>query len=128
MTATAPQLELPLFAKISRGQLTEQHIEEVCRFLRGRGWTLAMEIVQRFGIEGDEESAKRAVRLIADRSSPRILSSQKGYMLTEEATPQDFRLATVGWKKMRDSLDRRLIEVTKHWHQCGHASAQQVNS
>ena len=59
------------------------HVEQMIASLRGAGWLTAKQL------GADRESDKRILRAIAEASEGQIISGQKGYKLTLEATPED---------------------------------------
>jgi hypothetical protein len=62
------------------------------------------------------ENDKRVLRAIAASSRGHVISGQAGYRLHFEATADESRVALAGWRKMRNELDRRIIEAERVYH------------
>jgi hypothetical protein len=79
--------------------------------LRGRGWTTAKILEPLTGLN------ERALREVAHVSDGQILSGQKGYKLTVEATEDEVREAT-GWLvSQSEKMARRAIAIQRVWVQ-----------
>ncbi len=85
------------------------HVEEMIANLRGRGWQTSKQL------GALTEANKRILRAIAEASEGEILSGQKGYMLTREATPDDLKQA--GWLKSQgQKMLERWTAIQRVWH------------
>ena len=62
------------------------------------------------------ENDKRVLRSIAAASGGHVISGQAGYRLHFEATADESRVALAGWRKMRNELDRRIIDAERVYH------------
>lgn len=88
------------------------HVEAMIQALRGNDWQRAAELGAR------NERDKRNLRAIAEASEGQIISGQKGYKLTLEATPEDLNAA--GWLKSQgDKMRGRWLKIQRVWHRRG---------
>lgn len=62
------------------------------------------------------ENDKRVLRAIAAASGGHVISGQAGYRLHFEATADESRVALASWRKMRNELDRRIIQSERVYH------------
>jgi hypothetical protein len=89
--------------------VTRADVETVISNLRGKRWQTSRQL----GFE--TEADKRILRAIAEASAGEILSGQKGYMLTREATPNDLKQA--GWLKSQgEKMIDRWTAIQRVWH------------
>jgi hypothetical protein len=89
--------------------VTRVHVDTVIANLRGKRWQTSRQL----GFAN--ESEKRILRAIAEASDGEILSGQKGYMLTREATPDDLKQA--GWLKSQgQKMIDRWTAIQRVWH------------
>lgn len=77
--------------------------------LHGTGWRTARDLGAR------KESDKRVLRAIAEASEGQIISGQKGYKLTVEATPEEIG-ATTWMKSQARKMWRRWIAIQRVAH------------
>lgn len=94
---------------IAGPEVSAAEVNEMCAYLRGKGWLKAVMIDAATGVDD------RKMRVIAEHSEGRILSGQKGYRLFERATPLEEADRAASWlesqgKKMlmRGAAIRRL--------------------
>lgn len=78
--------------------------------LRGRGWLTAADL------GAAHESAKRVLRAIASASKGQILSGQKGYRLSMEATLPEIEHSRAGLLSQKTELERRITEIDQVRH------------
>ncbi len=85
------------------------HVGTMLANLRGCGWQTSKEL------GAHSEANKRVLRAIAEASEGQIISGQKGYMLTLEATPEDVRDA--GWLKSQgEKMLNRWLQIQRVYH------------
>ena len=110
MTQLALEFERPA----EQGPIvTKSDVEKVIAELRGKRWQTSRQL----GFE--TESDKRILRAIAEASDGEILSGQKGYLLTREATPDDLKQA--GWLKSQgQKMIDRWTAIQRVWHRAPH--------
>lgn len=93
------------------------HIDEMMKALRGKEWQTSSQL------GATNERDKRNLRAIAEASEGQIISGQKGYKLTLEATPEDLNAA--GWLKSQgDKMRRRWLQIQRVWHRRGAEAAR----
>lgn len=76
---------------ISGPEVTPEDVQEMARFLAGRGWLRAAEIEAATGVND------RRMRAIAEHSAGRILSGQAGYRLFDRSTPLEEADRAASW-------------------------------
>ena len=113
MPVLAPMTsQLPLdFERLAgKGPMVEKYqVDEMVRALKGRGWLTARQL------GADKESDKRALRAIAEESEGQIISGQKGYKLTAEATLEE--IEATGWlKSQAKKMMQRWVDIQKVAH------------
>jgi hypothetical protein len=92
-------------------KITAMHVDELIEALfRTHTWMTAEDI----GFH--TENKKRVLRAIAAASGGHVISGQAGYRLHFEATADESRVALAGWRKMRNELDRRIIQSERVYH------------
>lgn len=90
-------------------EVTPSEVAELIARLRARDWQTARDL------GADKESDKRRLRAIANASGGRIISGQKGYKLTLEATPDE--IAATHWLKAQAAeMEHRWIEIQRVYH------------
>ena len=90
--AASQQPELDFERLAGQGpDVSKYQVETMIAALRGKGWQTSKELGAR------KESDKRILRAIAEESEGQIISGQKGYKLTIEATLEE--IASTGWLK-----------------------------
>ncbi len=104
------QLALEFEREAAKGpSIRRFQIDQVIANLRGKTWQTARDLG--FQTEAD----KRILRAIAENSDGEILSGQKGYLLTREATPEDLQQA--GWLKSQgEKMIGRWTAIQRVWH------------
>lgn len=102
-----------------RTHLSQDDVEMVIRFLQGRGWKTAAEVLDGLGRE-DSEDNRRWVRDCASHSGGRIASgpSSPGYCLTVALKPEDWRFVEA-IKAQSDMMRQRYIDIQRVWHTRG---------
>jgi len=84
-------------------------VETMIAALRGKGWQTSKELGAR------KESDKRILRAIAEESEGQIISGQKGYKLTSEATVNE--IAETAWLKSQGKkMIHRWIAIQRVAH------------
>ena len=101
--------ELPVVMDVTErwSDETLRDTEAMKAALAGAGWKTARQIAQALGFDD------RYLRLCAEASRGEIISGQKGYKLTREATPEEIQHAEA-WlvSQAKRMMDRaRLIRV-----------------
>ncbi len=102
------QLDLELSAKAP--EVTPSEVAELIARLRGRGWQTARDL------GAAKESDKRQLRAIAEASEGRIISGQKGYKLTREATLTEID-STVWMRHQGEKMIKRFLDIQRVRHQ-----------
>lgn len=101
------QAELPLTFSASKARPDPARLMQ---FLRGREWTTAREIFNRSGI------TDRQARSLAAASEGQIISGQRGYKLTQEATIEEVQHAA-GWlRSQANEMTHRALEIDRVYH------------
>ena len=94
-------------------------IDEMVRFLAGKGWLRAAEI------EAATGASDRKMRLIAEHSDGRILSGQLGYRLFERSTPLEEADRAASWL---ESQGRKMLlrgaAIRRVYHRYAREQAQ----
>lgn len=87
---------------------SEADVQDLCNALAGRGWVTAaaLPFISRF----DDD---RLIRALAEASSGRIISGQKGYRLTREATDDEADRAESWLRHQAGRMIARAIEIRK---------------
>ena len=107
---TSEQPSLPLPAAKPR-QADAGQIAAILAALDGSGWLNQKELTARTGISA------RMIRLWAEQCGGRLLSHpSKGYHLTHQATPDDYRLARRQLASRIRHLANRLRQSDIAWH------------
>lgn len=102
------QLDLELRAPVP--EVTPSEVAELIARLRGKGWQTARDL------GAEKESDKRQLRAIAEASEGQIISGQKGYKLTLEATLPEID-STVWLKAQGEKMIRRYVDIQRVRHQ-----------
>ncbi len=80
------------------------------KFLRGQGWITARQIYRLLGF------SDRKVRAIAAASEGQIISGQRGYKLTMEATLGEVQHAEAWLRSQSKQMDQRALEISRVYH------------
>ncbi|MEM8550699.1 MAG: hypothetical protein AAGF10_07905 [Verrucomicrobiota bacterium] len=81
------------------------------RFLDGRGWLTYKQLKGHFPDWSD-----RYVRGLAEASEGRILSGQKGYKLTRQASPEEYQTCRSGWLSQSNRMRDRIRKTDLIFH------------
>ena len=100
---TARQAELPLKYRTD----TRVDPEPLIAALTGQGWVLANRLGQ---------FSDRKLRAMAAASNGRIISGQKGYCLTSEATLEEVRHASFWLRSQAHEMTRRALQIDRILH------------
>ncbi len=103
------QLDLELSAKAP--EVTPSEVAELITRLRARDWQTAREL------GADKESDKRQLRAIAEASEGQIISGQKGYKLTLEATLPEIDHSAAWLRNQGEKMIQRSIDIQRVRHQ-----------
>ena len=87
---------------------TDADVADFMDYLRGRGWTTARSI--HIGIGWSD----RQLREWAELSEGKIISGQRGYKLTAEATPKEIYQAASWLKAQGKKMLRRSIAIRRN--------------
>lgn len=85
------------------------------RFLAGRDWMTAEEILVAQGRE-PTEAARRQIRAAASNSSGLIAGGQKGYKLILALTAEEYRHYRNWMKSQADEMTARILASDKLWY------------
>jgi hypothetical protein len=93
----------------------DRDLPAILAALDGAGWRKSDHLLQATGIPA------RRVRACAERSGGRIIScAARGYHLTSQATPDDFRHACADLRSRAQKLITRLGATISAWHATTH--------
>jgi hypothetical protein len=97
--------------RIPGPEVAPEDVEQMIRFLAGKGWLRAVEI------EAATGASDRKMRAIAQHSAGRILSGQQGYRLFDRSTPLEEADRAASWleSQAREML-RRGAEIRRVYH------------
>jgi hypothetical protein len=85
-------------------------VEKLIARLHGHGWQTAEQL------GATTESQKRSLRAIGEESEGQIISGQRGYKLTIEATESELD-AVDWWRSQGKKMVRRWAKTRRVWHQ-----------
>jgi len=104
------QSELDFERLAGQGPSVEKfHVDEMIAALRGKPWQTSKDLGAR------SEKDKRILRAIAEESEGQIISGQKGYKLTSEATLEE--ISETAWLKSQGrKMIRRWIAIQRVAH------------
>lgn len=108
MNPAQTQTEMPLFQEPK----SSLNVEWLVKFLEGRDWIMAKDILAEVGRPGTENQ-KRRVRAWADASGGRVCGHQKGYKLTTSMTHEEYNWWRNETLKGASSIQARVIESDK---------------
>lgn len=94
------QTDLPLF-KADPGN---DDVEFLIKFLEGKDWVLAADILKVVNLEPTEQN-KRRLRMAAEASAGRIAGGQRGYKLVTSMTHEEYN----HWRNAMRSQCRTMI-------------------
>lgn len=114
---TAELIDLPLFEKPDRDKI-QRDLSRLLSFLRGRGARTAREIqsVLFFRDGKVHEGNFRYIRELAEASEFAITSLNSGYILTDEATPEQINEFDGRLSSQVNKMTTRRIGTLKRWH------------
>lgn len=78
--------------------------------LDGRGWVRAKSLAQALHVDD------RTIREAASQSEGRIISGQKGYCLTAQASVQDVQHAASWLRSQAEKMEFRAYQIEKAMH------------
>lgn len=105
------QLALDFAREKGKGpKIRRFQIDELIAQLRGKDWQTAKDLGCR------SESDKRVLRALAEASDGQIISGQKGYKLTLEATLPEIDAAAAWLKHQGEAMIRRYSEIQRVRH------------
>ena len=114
------QLALDFERPKGRAPVVRQfQVDEVVAQLRGKGWQKAVDLGFR------TESERRILRAIAEAADHLIISGQKGYKLTVEATPEEMESFKWLREQSRKNL-RRYLRTVRFWHRSAHTENAEI--
>jgi hypothetical protein len=85
-------------------------VDKLIEKLAGRGWMTAEQL------GATTESQKRSLRAVGEESEGQIISGQKGYKLTIEATEAELNEVD-WWRSQGKKMVRRWAKTRRVWHQ-----------
>ena len=106
---TAAQLDLD-FTRPIRMVYGDTRGDELIGLLADRGWLTGREIRSARGWD------ERTIRALAAASDGQILSGQKGYKLTRQATPEEMMHATNWLESQACEMSARARAIRRRWH------------
>ena len=93
-----------------RRPVVDHLVDLLLHVLRGRGWTPARVLGHELGVDD------RAVREAASRSTGHVISGQRGYHLTREASLEDVEQATRWLRSQGAAMQRRAYQIDRVRH------------
>jgi|SRR5581483_7517435 len=103
------QLDLQFNQSTGAPIVTSSEVEWLINQLHGRGWRTAKDIGAK------TENQKRSLRAIAEASEGEIISGQKGYKLTREASIEEID-ETIWLKRQGDKMRHRWLQIQRVRH------------
>lgn len=105
----AAQLDLD-FSRREQATVADERLAVLLDMLDGRGWITSREI--RLAKHWDD----RTIRALAASSDGQILSGQRGYKLTRQATPEELHHATHWLESQAREMSNRACAIRRRWH------------
>ena len=100
--------------------VSPEEVEQVCEYLRGKGWLRAA------ALDAALEFDDRKMRAIAEASDGRILSGQTGYRLFDGSTPLDEADRAAAWLESQGKkMLKRGAAIRRRFHR--YAQEQATN-
>lgn len=93
---------------------SRDEIQWLVRFLEGRDWTTAKEILHENGLT-ITEGTKRRIRMIASESGGQVGSGQKGYKLVKQMTAEEYGHNDRWMAHQSAEMNRRRMEMHRVW-------------
>lgn len=97
--------------KAPKPDLTELHAGVLMMVLKGAGWVTAKRLMIKCDL------TDRQLRAAANASDGQVISGQKGYRLTREATLEEIDHAAHWLSHQAQEMNRRSIAIQKVRHQ-----------
>jgi hypothetical protein len=104
------QAEIDFATPTYSSNTDDPRVAELLDMLNERGWTPGRQIHE---VKGWDE---RTIRLLAAASDGQIISGQKGYKLTREATPEELRHATAWLESQANQMSNRARAIRRCWY------------
>lgn len=101
---TQPQLSFESPAP----RVTSTEVAVLIAVLSGQGWVTAKQLRASW--------TDRQLRALASASEGRIVSGQKGYKLTSDATPEEMNEFIGRMSSQETEMKRRRMETERVWH------------
>jgi len=128
MTTLLDLIDAALAAEEATRTLADQMVAALREHAAGNdGWRSAGELALDLGYPTSERG-KRAVRAAANASNGRIISGQKGYKLTCDATPAEIHHAAAWLEAQAREMAARACAIRRAWHAYGATGMQEVAS
>lgn len=109
-------MSLPLQPELLPVEIKQQDCRFLVDILQGQGWKTAAEILKMIGHDPKSESAKRALRAIANSSNGRIACGQKGYALTDELGKEEIDHCCKFLNHQAGEMQLRAIQLQKYFY------------
>ena len=107
MVHVSDQFELPLYDSGER-EVPAEDVTFIQRFLAGQGWIRAKAFPPGWN--------ERRIRAAANASEGLVISGQKGYRLTLEATIEEARKASAWLRHQATAMTQRAVEIERVYH------------
>lgn len=101
-----------LFSVTKAQRVTEADVAWLLRVLHRRGWMRARDIVSQHFVGGSD----RELRAIAAASHGQIVSGQKGYCRTDQASVEDVNHAAAWLLTQAAAMTKRAREIQRAMH------------
>lgn len=101
-------MPLPLFASLEKA--ADQTLPHLLTALDGRGWVKAKTLADEL------RTNDRVIREAASRSEGRIVSGQKGYCLTAQASVEDVQHAAAWLRSQAKQMTQRAYQIERALH------------
>ena len=103
--------------KVERPGVDERDLYTLIYLLDDCDWTLASDI---------PGFSDRKLRTLANASSGKIISGNRGYKLTRNATIQEIDECTSRLRSQADRMNQRVIEINRVYH--GHQTSRNTSA
>ena len=96
-------------------RVSDDDVYELLRWLDGKGWQRSRAVLWSLG-RNRPSLSDRTLRAIAAASHGRIISGQKGYARTDQASVEDVNHAAAWLLAQAKKMERRAREIQRAMH------------
>jgi hypothetical protein len=99
-------------------KVSAKEVELLLNILRGQSWMTAMHITleSKYHIGQQVRWSDRKIRAIANASEGQVISGQRGYRLTREATIEEVQHAAAWLRHQARAMRLRALEIDRVYH------------